>query len=438
MNRTVVIKADLPSSVGRLTSHLTLPAFCSFETLFLLFLMAGRYKGDPRFQWIAERFSLDLTALFLVLSGVAGFVVIFARGYRLPRASAAFTLATLTLFGYMAASLLWTPGGVYAHTKALHIEVLAVWTALAAALVIASQRRRIERFFMLFVLFAAWLAIESVAARLQSGGGSVEALGGHYLGLGRVIGPAALIALGYGLFVARDGLARAAAFTVAGAFAAVLLILGGRMPFLATIAGGLVPLAIATHGAARKRRARALWAYVALLIAGAAVVVYLGCSENSPQTLRRMAALMQADLGQSSYSRVQYYQAAIEYWWQQPLWGHGVGAWPVLHFQNDFRAYPHNVILEILVEFGLCGLGLFVWLLAAAAHGLGPVARIASDPLRATVLMVAVNAMANAMVSGDIPDNRFLFATLGLMLLPRLKVSRLSIADSDLATDERV
>lgn len=435
MNRTIVIKADLSPPATRLSTHVSLATVCSFEAFFLLFLMAGRYKGDPRFQWIAERFSLDLTLMFLLLSGVAGLVVLFGRGYRLPRGAAAFTMAGAALFGYMTLALLWTPGDLYAHTKSLHIGILTTWTAAAAALIIASRRQRVERFLILFVLFAAWLAVESVLAHRQSGGGSVAALGGHYLGLGRMIGPAALIALGYGLFMARDPLGRTAAFATAAAFVFVLLILGGRMPLLATIAGGLVPLCLATRAAAArhftspKRQARAMWTYAALLVAAAAVIVYLGCSEHAPQTLRRMAGLLHADWGQSSYSRLQYYPAAIEYWWQRPLLGHGMGAWPLLHFQGDFRAYPHNLILEILVEFGLCGLGLFVWLLIAAGRGLGPVARIASDPLRVIVLMVAVGAMANAMVSGDIPDNRFLFAALGLMLLPTLKESRVLLKE---------
>ena len=429
MSRTIVIKADLSPPTTRLSTHMAPAAACSFEAFFLLFLMAGRYKGDPRFQWIAERFSLDLTLLFLLLSGVVGLVVMFGRGYRLPRGAAAFTMAGAALFGYMILALLWTPGDLYAHTKSLHIGILTTWTMVAAALIIASKRRRVERFLMLFVLFAAWLAVESALAHRQSGGGSVAALGGHYLGLGRMIGPAALIALGYGLFMTRDPLGRTAAFATAAAFVFVLLILGGRMPLLATIAGGLVPLCLATRAAASKRQARAMWTYVALLAAATAVIVYLGCSEHAPQTLRRMAGLLQADWGQSSYVRSQYYQAAVEYWWQRPLLGHGMGAWPLLHFQGDFRAYPHNLILEILVEFGLCGLVLFAGLLIAAGRGLGPVARIASDPLRVIVLMVAVNAMANAMVSGDIPDNRFLFASLGLMLLPTLRESRVLLEE---------
>ena len=419
MSQAIVIKTDLSTTGPRRSAHVSLATFCSFEAMFLLFLMAGRYKGDPRFHWIAERFSLDLTAMFLAISGVAGLVVLFGRGYRLPRGSATFMAAGAALFGYMTLALLWTPGGVYAHTKALHIGVLTTWTAAATGLVIACDRRRVERFGLLLVLFAIWLSVESLTAHRQSGdGGSVAALGGNYLGLGRVIGPAALIALGYGLFMAKTPLGRTLGLATAAMFVFVLLILGGRMPLLATAAGGLVPLLLAARSASANRHRRAMWAYVALLIAAGATILYLGCSEQAPQTLRRMAGLFQSDWGRSSYARTQYYQAAVEYWWQRPLIGHGLGAWPLLHFQCDQRAYPHNLLLEIMVEFGLCGLGLLAWLFLAAKRGLGTMARIGDDPLRVIVLMVFVNALANAMVSGDIPDNRFLFGTLGLMLLP--------------------
>ncbi len=423
MSQAVVLKTDLSTTVGRRSTRLSLATFCSFEAMFLLFLMAGRYKGDPRFQWIAERFSLDLTAMFLAVSGAAGLVVLFGRGYRLPRGAGSFITAAAALFGYMMLALMWTPGDAYAHVKALHIGVLTTWTVVATGLVIASERRRVERFLLLLVLFAAWLSIESLMVHSQSGDGtSVAALGGNYLGLGRVIGPAALIALGYGLFMARSTFTRAASFAAVGLFMFVLLILGGRMPLLATAAGGMVPLVLAARSASINRHRRAMWAYVVLLVGAATTIVYIGCCEQAPQTLRRMAGLFQADWGTSSFSRWQYYHAAFDYWWQRPLIGHGLGAWPVLHFQGDFRAYPHNLVLETLVEFGLCGLGLLAWLFLAAGRGLGSLARVGADPLRMIVLMVAVNALANAMVSGDISDNRFLFGALGLMLLPNLPV----------------
>ncbi|MBN2293389.1 MAG: O-antigen ligase family protein [Pirellulales bacterium] len=426
MSQAIVIKNDLSIAAGRGGARLSLATFFSFEALFLLFLMAGRYKGDPRFQWIADRFSLDLTAVFLAASGAVGLVVLLGRGYRLPRGAGGFMTAAAALFGYMTLSLLWTPGDAYAHTKALHIGILTVWTAVASGLVIASERRRVERFLLLLVLFAVWLSAESLMAHDRSGdSGSVVALGGNYLGLGRVIGPAALVALGYGLFMANNSFARAIGLGMAVVFVFVLLILGGRMPLLATAAGGLVPLALAVRSASINRHRKAMWVYAAMLIAVATTIFYQGCSEQAPQTLRRMAGLFQTDWGNSSFARTQYYQAAVEYWWQRPFIGHGLGAWPVLHFQGDFRAYPHNILLEVLVEFGLCGLGLLTWLFIAAKRSLGTMARIGADPLRIIVLMVAVNALANAMVSGDIPDNRFLFGALGLMLLPHRQIIKI-------------
>ena len=419
MSQTIVVKSDLSTTGAGWAARVSPAAFCSFEAMFLLFLMAGRYKGDPRFQWIAERFSLDLTVMFLAVSGAAGLVVLLGRGYRLSRGAGGFMAAGAALFGYMIMAMLWSPGDVYAYAKALHIGVLTTWTAAATALVIASERRRVERFLLLLVLFAVWLSVESLTAHQQSDdGGSVTALGGNYLGLGRVIGPAALVSLGYGLFIAKDTLGRAIGLTAAALFGFVLLILGGRMPLLATFAGGLVPLFLAARSASSNRHRRAMWAYAALLSAAAVAILLLGYSEQAPQTLRRMTGLMQSDWGHSSYTRTQYYQAAVEYWWQRPFIGHGLGAWPVLHFQGDFRAYPHNLLLEILVEFGLCGLGLSAWLFLTAGRSLGTIGRITADPLRVIILMVAVNALANAMVSGDIPDNRFLFGALGLMLLP--------------------
>ena len=61
----------------------------SLEALFVLFLMAGRYKADPRFAWVAEWTSLDVTALTFGATGLAALLVVLRRGYRLPAAAPA-------------------------------------------------------------------------------------------------------------------------------------------------------------------------------------------------------------------------------------------------------------------------------------------------------------------------------------------------------------
>ncbi|MBN1908708.1 MAG: O-antigen ligase family protein [Pirellulales bacterium] len=420
MSPTVLTaRTDAPEPDGRRADPWIVTTLFSFETLFVLFLMAGRFKADPRFERLAEWLSIDLTALFFGLSVLAGGVVVLRRGYRFPRSAPVVLVCAGLFFSYAVLSLLWTPGGDYARSKALYVGVLTFWTLAACAVVIASGRRRVVRFFLLLTLFAVWLAAESLwSFRETEAGHSIEALGGNYLGLGRMIGAAGLILLGYGLLLADSRAKRWAALAGFLGFCGVLLILGGRMPLLATVAGAVVPLgmAIVSQPGRRVRRRMATYALLlgVLLVGGIA----LSFSEWAPQTLQRMQRLWEGELGHSTASRLEAYPAGIEYWWQRPLLGHGIGAWPMLYLHSDVRAYPHNLIIETLAELGLVGLGLLIALFWAAWRALGPVRQLTSDPLRLIVLMLLVNALANAMTSGDLPDNRFLFGMLGLTCLP--------------------
>ncbi len=392
----------------------------SLETLFVLFLMAGRYKADPRFAWVTEWTSLDITALMFGASGLAAGMVVLGRRYRLPAAAPAVLVSAGALFGYAMLSLVWTPGVVYAQSKALHVGVLTAGTLTVCAAVVASRRYRVARLLLLLVLFCVWLSIESVVSYQAAGNErSVTALGGNYLGLGRMIGAAALVALSYGLFFAPAGIARAVSLGLFAIFCGVLLILGGRMPLLATAAGALVPLVITLVLHPHYTRRWARWTYWFVLVVAVVGLVYLFASPEAPQTLRRMTLLLDGSLGSSAQGRVECYEAAVRLWWERPVLGHGLGSWPVLYLHSDVRAYPHNLVLELLVELGLCGLLLFGILMVAAWRSLGSLRQIAADPLRITILMLLVGALFNAMVSGDLNDNRFLFAVLGLACLPR-------------------
>ena len=394
--------------------------FVSFEALFVLFLTAGRYKADPRFQWIAEWISIDLTALFLLLSVAAAGMVVLGRQYRFPAGLPAFLLLTSLLFGYAFLSRLWTPGAQYAATKSLHIAVLTTWSIVGCGVVIASDRCRLRRFLLLIVLFAIWLSVESLICYRQGPGGSISALGGNYLGLGRVIGLAAIVVFAHGLFIARTTTVRALCFALFGFFFLVLLILGGRMPLMATAAGALVPAGLVMFSMVQKTPRRGMWLYLALLLgAGLGAAHLFGLGESAPQTLRRIMVLFDPQAGTSAMSRMDGFHAAPESIQSRPVFGHGIGSWPILYLKMDVRSYPHNLILETLVELGLCGLLLLGALILCALRRLGTITRISRDPLRIMVLMLFVNVLCNAMVSGDIPDNRLMFGVLGLMFFPK-------------------
>jgi O-antigen ligase len=70
----------------------------------------------------------------------------------------------------------------------------------------------------------------------------------------------------------------------------------------------------------------------------------------------------------------------------------------------------------VLVEFGLIGLGLFAVLVLVAARRVD-LRRLRDDPALMCAVMLCVNTFVNAMSSGDISDNRNLFAMLGLLTM---------------------
>jgi O-antigen ligase len=111
---------------------------------------------------------------------------------------------------------------------------------------------------------------------------------------------------------------------------------------------------------------------------------------------------------------------------EHPLAGVGIGGFDVARgFGDGVRGdYPHNILLEVACELGVLGLVallLLVWYGLRAGAGAMRRARTRQEfAVAATVLTVMVYFLANAMFSGDLNDNRLLFAALGLCASPVL------------------
>ncbi|MEM2164053.1 MAG: hypothetical protein QXR62_06520, partial [Candidatus Bathyarchaeia archaeon] len=82
------------------------------------------------------------------------------------------------------------------------------------------------------------------------------------------------------------------------------------------------------------------------------------------------------------------------------------------------RLYPHNIILELGAELGLIGVLIFAMMIGmafakslvtlGAQRGFGKIAT-------RYLLVVCCFTLLNAMVSGDINDNRILFTSVALL-----------------------
>jgi O-antigen ligase len=386
----------------------------SFETAFILFIFAGRFKADPRFEWVP----IDITAFFFLISVITGiYILLLKRKVKIKEKSLIISVGYIVFVLYAFLSLIWSPGVVYANQKVFYMATLVLWSLMGASMIIAQDRDRIKRFFIVFIIFAFWVAIESAKTYINHGVGFLTALGGNYLGIGRVIGAGALIVLIYSIFWAKNNWIKFFSLSIFGCFMWILFVAGGRGPLISTYLACLGPISVGWRfdfNNSLRIKKYAIFGGIIIFIL-IIIVLALYVSGSLTLTIKRMFVLFEEGHGASAGARIAYYNNAYNYWAKKPILGYGIGAWPIINSAVDVRGYPHNIILEIMVELGLVGLIIFVSLLIIALKYFGPWRTIRDDPLKILIFVIFINALANAMVSGDIPDNRFLFFTLGMM-----------------------
>ena len=380
-------------------------SFFTFEFSFLLFLMAGRFKADPRFSWAP----VDLTLLFMFLSLLTGMFILL-KVHKYNKIALLGVMLYLIFAGWVAISLQWAPSSPYALDKTLRISILVFWSYVGAALIIANDRVRVMRFYTLLVIFSLWFALEAWSTYLRAGlnGPTLETvLGGNYLGVGRSVGLGLIVLVVLLLFRQRTkGLGSALPLALGAAFFfATLLIIGGRGPFIAAVLS--ITFAILLTKRTSKIIVLFLIAIVAIFIAGNTLPL---------TTLYRLQTLIEEPFGgTSAHGRIQRIEGALQQVNDAPIFGKGVGSFYYYHGDSSLnRDYPHNIFLELASELGLIGILLFLSLVFL------PITKLQRkilrrDPVCLIALLFVLNTFLNAMISGDLPDNRLLFAALGLL-----------------------
>lgn len=116
-----------------------------------------------------------------------------------------------------------------------------------------------------------------------------------------------------------------------------------------------------------------------------------------------------------SLTRMDYFSIAIKNFIKKPLIGFGTGSYGFLFAHKDVRSYPHNIILEIMVELGMIGLILITPLFLNSLIKINNILKIYSrnDTLKATYCLY-IFYLINSMFTGDIILNLNLFLYLGI------------------------
>jgi O-antigen ligase len=406
-------------------------ALLSFEAIFILFLASVNYKADPRFSW----FPIDLTVIFFVLGVAMGLAIVWREGIYLPGLT---VVSLLTIFiAWVLLTTLWTPGEIYARQKMFKLATLNLWSVIATAMIMANRRERVRRFLLLILVFCTAACADGIVqyATAKDFAFSASYRPENYLGQGRFYALGALVAFAAWLQASpfsKRGVALMAAFVICfwG-----LLVVGSRGPTLGVLAGMLLPLALGLRFADRRLLASKALVTSVLLLVLLVVALWQGAQEYSGdlRTLQRLNILFTEEGGGgSAAARVRYWIASWHMWLQQPLFGSGVGSFPMRMLGKDINLHPHNLILEVLLEFGLIGLLLLAAVIVAAVRRIS-VRRLREDFLLMCVAMLCINTFFYAMTSSDITENRNVFAMMGLLVMR--PYSRTSPVDKSRARD---
>lgn len=387
------------------------------EWFFVLFLFAGYYKADPRLAFVQRH--IDITLLFLILS----FLVFFHRALRKSfalkisncfiKVAALFLLLAASLFG----GLLYTQSWQYGFNKALRFFFLTGWAFFGAGLLV-TDILSLGRFSWALVTISTVMAI--VALLDYPGTGKiafVTALGSNYIGLARACGLGLLTITFFLLPTGKKPLVKLSLGIMATFQLWAMLASGARGPVLSFALSLLLIFVLSLRLPYLKIDRFALRLGLVTLLTVVALAAVR--QELFPTLVYRVQVLL-TEGGKSVLTRFDLWRSAMKLWMMSPIWGNGTGQFAVAVAGADVRLYPHNIVLELGAETGLIGVLIFGIMVGVAfLYGVRYVfrERRLSNTVAQYLLVISCFALWNAMVSGDINDNRILFTTLGLLTL---------------------
>ncbi len=376
-------------------------------TALLAMSVGGYVAGSPLVSAL-----LPVSPILLGALGTALLVAVRPVGEPIPLQR----LGVVLLFGAgLVGGWAFATGSAYASDKGAHLATMVPLSMIGGVVLLRHRRARawwvaatIGYAFLVSALIL--LAPDQVAA--ESSRLSLE--GGNTIAAGRA--PGAAVAALLTLAVARNRY-RARLLLMAAALSIVLLATGSRGPLLAVIAAFalVVPLVPA------RSNGRPRWVWLGPAVAAVAGAGYWGVSHGF------LADRLTTVTDGSALTRVALYEATWEEVGRHPF-GAGWGYLEQVYANGHLAGftYPHNILLETVVEAGWLG---FAGLVAVLVMAWRTQRSRCEDPYELAMLALLVFFFISALVSGDLPSHRALWVMVGACATgPLLPTPRHSVA----------
>jgi len=352
-------------------------------------------------------FPIDATLIMMAACAVGILKYLFTNGF--PRRLVTPVALYFTFCIWTVVSVIWTKaaGQMPLTTWISRMFVINGVIFFGALVVVAQSRARTIRFLAAFCIVALILGIDyAIQARaLHSMLAQFDDIQYNLNG--------EIVALAFGIFFTFILYTRM--FTLRWvlcvlAMCALLyasLILGSRQSFLAAIIQIMVSLAFTVYARNRSLQLHrgAVPAVVLLIFSAFAVLLLLqlGFQSRLMARLSGLTEFVSGDSGgdRSAGTRVVFMMAAIHYWSDSPftmMFGNGL-----FSFSTQLKGiyllglHPHDLVLNVLTEFGLIGLLLYSGFIGSVVLGKG-LNRATITPLNGILWGIALAEIFRALV----------------------------------------
>lgn len=378
----------------------------SAELLFAIFLLGGAFKETVNIP-------VDLTVLTLVLT----FIIAIKRVSKNPVLTKN-AVSILMWFGLfvllMVLSMFYTESPNYYLEKVSKFLLITSWAFLAPFFLL-NNRESLKKFIYALAAMSVIASVVIVKNYFTYSTMFVGLSGENYLNSARLIGVGSLSLLVIYLF--HTGLEKKKKVMVLILMLMTLIALtitGSRMPVIAFVITFSVMMFFGVK--IRRNSVHFTKPVKSIFIVGVGMIpaLYFIKDMSFAKTLfSRLSVLTQEDMGASAGARADRFSEALSMMGENFLIGKGIGSYGVNYTGVDTRNYAHNIFLEIGSELGVIGLITFsLMLVGVLVKNLSVIK--SSDFLNVWVFSALAYFMLNAMVSGDLNDNRILFAMLGI------------------------
>jgi O-antigen ligase len=385
-----------------------------------IFLVAAIFMPQWKASW---PFSLIDTSGYLtvvMLAGLALGIALICFRIGLERDNWTFESVffkqrhVLLLFGVfvaiMALSYFYTDAPSYGAAKVARVFFIG-GLFLLSPLVLMRTEKAFQRFAQLFVGFALITAIQMIVGVKSHT--TAQDTDITRIGAGWLMGMALFLILFYSVFDSRAS--HKVYFALALPLLASGLVASAARGALVSFAA-ILPLALLIGP--RQRQRGMTWVLILMGVCAFGAFLYLRTSDPDKYNakVRELEELSQGrSTGGSADKRFTFYRDTAQAIPEHLLMGKGVGSWSVFFYGNDFRAYPHNMVLEITFEEGLVGLAALVAFLIGVGYAAYRTYQLCG-PQYAVLPILILYELIVSMFSGDLDDNRLLWLWAGVVL----------------------